>query len=630
MSDVFVSYKAEDQRRVRPLVDALEADGLSVWWDAEIGGGAAWRQSIEAELDAARCVIVIWSKRSVGAPGAFVHDEATRAMERGIYLPVKIDNARPPLGFGERQALPLTRWQGNRSDPRYVTLLQAVRAIIDGRVPQPHLAGAGPGIDRRLLLAGGAVAALGGGTAAWWLLGRGSPSADSSIAVLPFANLSGDPAQAYFSDGMAEELRVALSRIAGLRVVARTSSEAVGDVDAKAAAAKLGVSHILTGSVRRSPAMIRVSAQLIEGSKGLERWTENYDRPAGDALQIQTDIANRVADALSIRLGDVDRRRIAEGATSNPEAHDLLLKAEAEVRHGEGRQSWDRGIGMVDAALALDPGYADALVAKAWMLKVVGGAYTPTAREARQIYGTADATVRRALVLAPRSRRGHAVLAEIFSEQLRPREALAQFQRMSALPGEDANALRSYAIFLGENLRTDEAMRLIDRAIAIDPLNPQNFGWKAYIEAAARHYPDAIASVRRAIELAPRRKQSRARLGYYLTLAGKYDEAWKEFDRAGNDLGTGLAYKGVLAARTGRKAEAEQILGQLSGNDFANFQVAELLAQMGRKDEAIAALERAWINRDSGLTMMRADPLLDPLRDDPRFEEIVRRIDFPA
>lgn len=119
MSDVFVSYKAEDRRRVRPLVEALESDGYSVWWDEQIGGGAAWRQAIEAELNAAKCVIVVWSKRSVGPEGTFVQDEATRAQQRHIYVPVLIDKVHLPLGFGEMQALPLTGWKGNRSDPRY-------------------------------------------------------------------------------------------------------------------------------------------------------------------------------------------------------------------------------------------------------------------------------------------------------------------------------------------------------------------------------------------------------------------------------------------------------------------------------------------------------------------------------
>ena len=107
MADLFVSYKSEDRARVKPLVDALEADGLSVWWDAHIEGGAGWRQRIEQELSSARCVLVAWTKRSAGPEGEFVHDEATRAKRRGVYLPVLLEKVELPLGFGEKQALPL-------------------------------------------------------------------------------------------------------------------------------------------------------------------------------------------------------------------------------------------------------------------------------------------------------------------------------------------------------------------------------------------------------------------------------------------------------------------------------------------------------------------------------------------
>src|SRR5437879_2833090 len=132
MGDVFVSYKAEDRARLAPLVPALEADGLPVWWDAHISGGADWRESIQEHLDAARCVIVAWSLRSIASEGRFVRDEASRAQRRGAYLPVRIDAVEPPLGFGETQALELVGWRGDRKDARYQALLTAARALIGG------------------------------------------------------------------------------------------------------------------------------------------------------------------------------------------------------------------------------------------------------------------------------------------------------------------------------------------------------------------------------------------------------------------------------------------------------------------------------------------------------------------
>ena len=350
MADVFISYKAEDRRRIQPLVQALQADGLSVWWDEHIGTGDAWRETIEQQLDGARCVLVIWSKRSVGPEGQFVREEASRAQRRGVYVPVLIDPVEPPLGFGESQATSLRGWHGNPSDLRYQAVLTAVRRNVGGKrraspspLPRAH-------IDRRTMIAGGtAAAAAVAGAGAWALFKPGSASvAGDSVAVLPFENLSGNPAQAYFSDGIAEEIRSALARISGLKVVGRTSSEAVRNDDAATAAKKLGVTNILTGSVRQSPSTIRVNAELIDGHSGMDRWSQDYDRSPGDAIKIQTDIAENVASALSIALGTAVRAALKAGETQNAAAHNLALQADAGTIstwwHGHsvvGRGGWD-------------------------------------------------------------------------------------------------------------------------------------------------------------------------------------------------------------------------------------------------------------------------------------------------
>ena len=155
MSDVFVSYKAEDRSRVAPLVAALEADGHSVWWDAHIAGGEEWRDEIADQLEAASCVIVVWSKRSIGKEGRFVRDEATRALKSGTYLPIRIDRIEPPLGFGETQALPLLGWKGDRNDPQFAAIEEAVSAKLrKERTVRPVPAG----VSRRKVVVGGAVA----------------------------------------------------------------------------------------------------------------------------------------------------------------------------------------------------------------------------------------------------------------------------------------------------------------------------------------------------------------------------------------------------------------------------------------------------------------------------------------
>ena len=234
MADVFVSYKAEDRARLKPLVAALEAEGFSVWWDAHIGGGTDWREDIQNHLDGAKCVMVAWTKRSVGPEGRFVRDEATRAQRRGVYLPVRLDAIEPPLGFGEVQALSLKGWKGDRADPRFQAVADAVRSRISGEHqplrPTHFVEGR---VSRRAVMAGGAGAVALAGAGGWFLL-KPAPANAKRIAVLPFANMSGDENQAYFSDGVAEELRAALSRIQ-LEVIGRASSEAVKELDTKAA-----------------------------------------------------------------------------------------------------------------------------------------------------------------------------------------------------------------------------------------------------------------------------------------------------------------------------------------------------------------------------------------------------------
>src|SRR5512137_417961 len=302
MSDVFISYKAEDRRRIQLLVQALQSDGYSVWWDQHISAGDEWRQTIERQLDAAKCVIVAWSKRSVGPEGQFVRDEATRAQQRRVYLPVTIDNVRIPLGFGESQVTSLRAWRGNTSDPRYQAVLSAVRRIAGSGSGEPTAQRPQMRIGRRAVIAGGVVAVAAAGAGGWALLKRGAADAADSIAVLPFANLSADPAQAYFADGIAGEIRNTLTRVGGLKVAGSTSSIAVREDDAQTVARKLGVANILTGNVRQTPSIIRVTAELIDGETGLTKWSQNYDRAPGDAITIQTDIAGDVARALAVAL----------------------------------------------------------------------------------------------------------------------------------------------------------------------------------------------------------------------------------------------------------------------------------------------------------------------------------------
>ena len=630
-TDVFLSYKAEDRARLIPLVEALEAEGFSVWWDAHIGGGTNWREDIEEHLDAAKCVVVAWSKRSVGPEGEFVRDEATRAKRHHTYLPIRIDDVEPPLGFGEVQALSLKGWKGDPSDPRLVAVVDAVRERITGEHVE-HKPERPLRVSRRAVVAGGigigtvAVAGVGG----WLLLKPGAADA-KRIAVLPFANLSGDEEQAYFSDGIAEELRSALSRI-GMEVIGRASSEAVKDLDSKAAAIKLGVANILSGSVRRSPKVIRINAQLVSGKDGVERWAQSYDRAPGDAIKIQTDIAENVARALSIKLGQAGRAAITLGGTSDSVAQDLLLQSRRWIRDYSSEEAAVRSIELAEAAARRDPNYADAYIAKAFALATVAGSYSSSAAETARGLGIAHAAAVRALEIAPALAPAHAVLGYVESNRLNFRAANDHINRALALSPDDAEVLAAVIRPIGEFSDGRQALRLADQLLSLDPLNAFAYRRKADILVLLRQYPAAIESGRKALELAPDGFSARMAIGQSLILLGRYDEARSEYAAIPSDNLIRLTGEAIIAARTRDIAAAERTLvrmRQLFGA-FGSYQYAEIYAQAGDKERAFAELQNAVAAKDPGLTILEFDPFLDPIRGDPRYAALVKKLNFPS
>ena len=631
MSDVFVSYKAEDRERLRPLVAALEADGLSVWWDAHLGGGDEWRDSIARQLGEARCVIVAWSKRSVASEGRFVRDEAGRAVKRHVYLPVTIDKVDPPLGFGETQCLPLAGWKGDLADPRWQAVRAAVRSrlgLSSGAVATP-VARAGR-VDRRTVLAGGGVAALAVVGAGGWYLLHGSPTRAASIAVLPFANLSGDASQAYFSDGLAEEVRSALARIPGLHVMARTSSEMLRDADATAAATKLGVATILTGSVRRSPTMIRVSAQLVDGSSGLERWSQTFDRPPGDVLAVQSSIAENVAQQLRGQFGASDRAALEVGGTNNARAQDLILQAQAGAYGDEA--GFRQGIALADAAIALDPNYALAYAVKAGMMTSWNATFANTAAQSRAGLAQAAAVARHAISLDPKLAQSHSALSGVLRNQCDMGGALVEGARAVALPGCPAGAVRGHAINLADAGQGQRALGVWRAAAADDPLNPVLIAARAYLFLTDRRYAEAITQYEQALAIEPKAVGTRNNYAIALLFAGRTADAARQFALLPSDDLHRWVGEAAIALRVGDRATAAARFGTLQARygSGANFQYAQIAAQGGEIDRGIAFLQAAWGERDPGLARIKTDPYIDPLRKDARFGAVVAKLKIPS
>ncbi|MBA3670292.1 MAG: TIR domain-containing protein [Sphingomonas sp.] len=628
MSDVFVSYKAEDRARLKPIVAALEAEGFSLWWDAHIGGGTDWREEIQQHLDDARCVIVAWSERAVGPEGHFVCDEAARAKKAGSYVPIKIDDVDPPLGFGGVQVLSFVGWKGKRSDARFRALVNAVKAHLTGDAPVVRRSAIKqPKLSRRTAMAGGVGALAVAGVGGWTLLKPGAASASNRIAVMSFSNLSSDPEQAYFSEGIAEELRGALSRI-GMQVIGKASSDAVKDLDTQAAAAKLGVANILTGSVRRSPATIRVGAQLVGGKDGVEKWAQNYDRAPGDTIKIQSDIAAQVASALSIALGAAKKAALTLGGTKVAAAQDLLLQSN-QARNAESAAGRLHALSLIDAAIALDSNYAEAHARRSLAL-VAYSNDTVDVGEHRARLADAKASANRAITIEPRLSTGYASLGVVYRDELNLGGALVEVRRALAQPGSSVTTLTAFSSLLSQMGRFDGALRMTEAASKLDPLDPSLVRQHLFILYLARRYPEAVDFARRALQATPDRTILHIILGNVLLFLGKYAEARREYLAASPDDSYRQIGLAVLAAREGNRADAErqrQEIVRLYG-DAAHYQYAQIDAQIGNKDRALAELELAWKIRDPGLGTMRVDPFLDPLRRDPRFNSIKTRLNF--
>jgi len=624
MSDVFISYKAEDRRRIQALVQALKADGYSVWWDQHIGTGDEWRQTIERQLDAARCVIVVWSKRSVGPEGQFVRDEASRAQQRRIYVPVTIDTVRVPLGFGENQATSLRGWRGNPSDPRYQAVLSAVRRIAGGGSEEKTAKRPQMRVGRRAFVAGGVVAVAAAGVGTWALLKPREAGASESIAVLPFDNLSGDREQAYFAAGIAGEIRNTLTRVDGLKVAGSTSSDAVRQDDAQTAARKLGVANILTGSVRQTPSMIRVTAELIDGETGLAKWSQNYDRAPGDVITIQSNIAESVARALAVALSASASRALAAGETRNIAAQTLVFQAR-NMSYQFTVPAFRQSLRLLDQAISLDRNYARAYAMKSFVANNLASQTARTPTELRRGRDQALQYAKVALSIAPNLPIARSALGFAYALKLQVRESLREHKIALSLASGDPDVIRNYGYAMSSIGKPEEALEYVDEALALDPLNSGSHTAHVSVLFDARRYGEAVSYSLKLKQESPQLFRFPHLLGHSLLMLGRTKEAALAF-------GPNITGEAMLAARSGNRALALAKLAALKGRDseFASFDYARIYAQLDDKNRAFAALNRAWEVRDSGLLKLKTDPYLDSLRNDPRYASLVERLGFPT
>lgn len=623
---IFLSYAHGDRAMALKVASALQRCGHTVWWDALIEGGTHFASSIDEALIKADAVVVLWSRQSVGSD--WVRDEAAQGRERHRLIPLTLDGTAPPLGFRQIQTIDLSSWRGRSDSPQINAVCRAIATAL-GQEPPSRIHA--PVSRRRAMtiVAGGAAAAAAAGLGAWQA-GLIAPARASarSIAVLPFRNLSGDPEQDYLSEGLTEEVRSALARNAGLAVAAATSSNAAASqtADARAIAERLGVIFLLEGSVQRAGDMVRIAANLTNGRTGFSEWSERIERKVGDIFALQSEIARTVSTALSIEIAT---HAPATGGTRNAAAFEAYLRGKALYNRAKDEASDRQARAYFEVAIASDPKFALAHAALSRALASIAAAHA-SASELKPLYAAAIAHARRAVELEPELAEGHLALGyALFAGRLDPRGARPSYDQAYRLGRGNADIILLYAIYVVRARRFAEARGAIERALALDPLNPRTHRAAGSIAYASRRYAQAVAHGRKAVELNPQMSNVNALIGDAQMAIGNLAAARSAYAAEPSAMFR-LRGQAILEHRSGNGAAARRAFDQLVAEvgDAALYQQAEVLAQWGDSDAALATLRKARAVGDSGLSMIATDPLLEPLHRDPRFVRMVRDLGF--
>ena len=456
-----------------------------------------------------------------------------------------------------------------------------------------------------------------------------------SIAVLPFRNMSADPEQEYFCEGLAEELIDALARLDGLRVAARTSAFQFGAKghDLSEVGDKLKVKTILEGSVRRSGKRLRVNAQLIDASDGYHLWSERYDREMHDVFDVQDEIARAVVERLKVKLLGVADEPLVKRATDNLEAYNLVL----EGRYHRIRMigpALEKSLECFTQALALEPSYAQAHagVAMVHVMRAVFGVVRP-----HDVMPVAKEAALRGLGIDETVAEAHTALAMVLHfYEWDWAGAERAYRRGVELNSGDTEARGHYAALLGALGRTDQAIAEAEHAVERDPLSAFGRFELSLVSFLARRFSIAVAEANAGIELNPSYLMLRLDLGWALVGLGRYDEAVEAFRQAATvapDDPLSQGYLGWALGLAGQTEEALALLGELEQRRSKQYVGGWLLAHvslgMGDYEQTIVWLEKATEEHDGLLPFLNIWCAFDPLRSDPRFQALLRKMNFP-
>jgi TolB-like protein/DNA-binding winged helix-turn-helix (wHTH) protein/Flp pilus assembly protein TadD len=547
-------------------------------------------------------------------------------------LNAAINRLREPLGDSAEQ-------------PRYIETIPrrgyrfvAPVEVIGSEEPAPPLAAdrppaAGPPAPNRrlhLALAGSLLALLTAGM--WWAV-RIRPRTDGaipsiqSVAVLPLVNDSGDRAQDYFADGMTEALTTELSKIKALKVISRTSAmryhhtlKSVPEI-----ARDLHVDAVIEGSVMREGDQVRITVQLIDGTTDRHLWSERFQREARHVLALQADVARAIAGRFSVTVTPAERARLTTERTVDPRAYDAYLT---------GRYYWNRWDRALDKAIPafqrateLDPTYAPAYANLALCYSTLGFMQRPN-----DVFPKAKAAVLKALELDPDLAEAHAAAGDIsLSYDWDLPSGEREWRRAVELNPNSVEAHRLAAYSLITAGRLDEAIAEQKRAVELDPRSPNPVGELGWMFMNAHRYDESLSQYKRALELEPNHQMAANQIAWIYTLTGKDPEAYAEYTKL--HIQCCDPWLGYLYAVTGRRKDALKVLDNLQRSAAKAYVdpyvIAIVYTGLGDRDKAFESLEKAYSERSTFLNHLQVENFFDPLRSDPRFADLSRRIGLP-
>jgi len=449
---------------------------------------------------------------------------------------------------------------------------------------------------------------------------------DASVAVLPFVNMSGDPENEYFSDGLSEELLNVLANIDALKVAARTSSfyfkGHTGDI--ASIATRLGVATILEGSVRQSGDRVRITAQLINAADGYHLWSETYDRELTDIFAVQDEIASSVASALRVTLLGAAPDTPASGETNDPEAFKFYLKGMHAINRGSDKAALEDAVRSFQSAIEIDHSYAKAFAGLAHTWDQLA---TNSFIKYEEGVSNGLQAASKAIELDPNLASGYLVQGRMLLHyKLDQQGALHAIEKAVSLNPGNSEAQQSFgyvSCLLGD---VDTSVAAARKAVELDPVSKSTHHMLGHILYFGRRYDEAIREFRQLLEIDPDFPRPRYTLGMCLFMKGDVEAAYNEVSR--EPLGwMRLSGSAILLHHLGRRAEAEDHLAQLvraDDEEYAIYQQGQIHAQWGQADRAIQCLHRARELGDPGVSQVLVDPLLDPIRGNPQFKGVLK------